>query len=180
MTFEVEINGVTAAVTLDSLGAAGPEGGRFRVTVREVRSSATEAAVCDIDATRTDLGWSFLFTDDHRSLDVATTERAGGETLVQLPHVALTAVVDRRRIQRSDPGEAVGHGEQRVVAPMPGRVVRVLVKVGDSVTARQGLVVVEAMKMENELTVPRAGRVKDVSVSEGASVEAGRLLVIVE
>ena len=63
---------------------------------------------------------------------------------------------------------------------MPGRVVRVLVKAGDEVAARQGLVVVEAMKMENELTSPKAGRVKEVSVSEGTSVESGRLLVIVE
>ena len=63
---------------------------------------------------------------------------------------------------------------------MPGRVVRVLVKPGDNVAARQGLVVVEAMKMENELTAPRAGRVKEVAVAEGQSVEAGRLLVIVE
>ena len=63
---------------------------------------------------------------------------------------------------------------------MPGRVVRVLVKPGDEVAARQGLVVVEAMKMENELAAPRAGRVKEVAVTEGQSVEAGRLLVVVE
>ena len=63
---------------------------------------------------------------------------------------------------------------------MPGRIVKVLVKPGDEVAARQGLVVVEAMKMENELTSPRAGHVREVAVAEGASVEAGRLLVIVE
>ena len=108
------------------------------------------------------------------------TPRAAAECLVQLPHVTVAAVVDGRRFERAGPSEAAGHGEQRVIAPMPGRVVRVLVKPGDEVAARQGLVVVEAMKMENELTVPRAGRVKEVAVAEGASVEAGRLLVIVE
>ena len=51
---------------------------------------------------------------------------------------------------------------------------------GDEVTARQPVVVVEAMKMENELRSPRAGRVKDVSVAVGASVEAGRVLIVVE
>jgi len=56
----------------------------------------------------------------------------------------------------------------------------VLVAAGDEVKARQPLVVVEAMKMENELSAPRAGRVKDVQVRDGTSVEAGRLLVIVE
>jgi biotin carboxyl carrier protein len=71
-------------------------------------------------------------------------------------------------------------GEQEIVAPMPGKVVRVLVAPGDLVTVRQGLVVVEAMKMENELRSPKDGRVKDVRVQQGASVEAGRVLVVVE
>ncbi len=63
---------------------------------------------------------------------------------------------------------------------MPGRVVRVLVAVGDEVAHRQGLVVVEAMKMENELGAPRAGRVTEIAVAEGVSVEAGRLLSVIE
>lgn len=71
-------------------------------------------------------------------------------------------------------------GPQRIVAPMPGKVVRVLVKPGDDVKARQGLVVVEAMKMENELRAARDGRVRDVAVTEGQSVDAGAMLLIVE
>jgi len=71
-------------------------------------------------------------------------------------------------------------GLQRVLAPMPGKVVRVLVKPGDDVKARQGLVVVEAMKMENELRAARDGRVRDVAVTEGQSVDAGAVLLIVE
>jgi biotin carboxyl carrier protein len=63
---------------------------------------------------------------------------------------------------------------------MPGRVVRVLVAVGDEVAAKQAVVVVEAMKMENELRSPKAGRVKDVSVTPGTSVDAGRVLVTIE
>ena len=63
---------------------------------------------------------------------------------------------------------------------MPGRVVRVLVAAGDQVTARQPVIVVEAMKMENELRSPKAGRVKDVAVAPGMSVEAGRVLVVIE
>jgi biotin carboxyl carrier protein len=73
-----------------------------------------------------------------------------------------------------------GSGPHRVVAPMPGKVVRVLVKPGDEVKPKQGLVVVEAMKMENELKSARAGRVRDVFVVEGRSVDAGTVLVIVE
>jgi biotin carboxyl carrier protein len=63
---------------------------------------------------------------------------------------------------------------------MPGRIVRVLVTAGDEVAAGQPLVVVEAMKMENELRSPKAGRVREVSVGEGMSIEAGRLLVVVD
>ena len=75
---------------------------------------------------------------------------------------------------------ATGSGPQRVTSPMPGKVVRILVKSGDEVKARQGLVVVEAMKMENELRAARDGRVREVPVAEGQSVDAGTLLLIVE
>lgn len=75
---------------------------------------------------------------------------------------------------------AEGAGPQRLLAPMPGKVVKVLVAPGDEVRARQGLIVVEAMKMENELRAARPGRVREVFVSEGQSVEAGTALVVVE
>ncbi len=73
-----------------------------------------------------------------------------------------------------------GNGPQRVTAPMSGKIVRVLVKAGDEVKARQGLVVVEAMKMENELRATRDGRVREVFVTEGQSVDAKARLVLVE
>jgi biotin carboxyl carrier protein len=63
---------------------------------------------------------------------------------------------------------------------MLGRILRLLVAPGDAVQPRQGLVVIEAMKMENELRASRAGRVKAVKIAEGQSVEAGALLVTVE
>jgi acetyl/propionyl-CoA carboxylase alpha subunit len=81
--------------------------------------------------------------------------------------------------QKKD-GAAQPSGPQRLVAPMPGKVVRVLVKAGDTVKAKQGLVVVEAMKMENELRAARDGRVRDVMVTEGQSVDAGTALAIIE
>jgi len=62
---------------------------------------------------------------------------------------------------------------------MPGRIVKVLVRAGDVVAARQGLLVVEAMKMENELRAPRAGTVAEVRVSEGAPVEANVVLAVI-
>ena len=82
--------------------------------------------------------------------------------------------------QKKDGPAAHAVGPQRIIAPMPGKVVRVLVKPGDDVKARQGLVVVEAMKMENELRAARDGRVRDVAVAEGQSVDAGAVLLVVE
>ncbi len=179
MTFEVEINGETTLVTIEPIGAAGPAAGTFRIVLQRSTDSSARV-VHEINALRTDLGLSLLFAGDHRSVDAAVTPRTAGECLVQLPHLSTLAVIDGRRFERSDPSDAGGQGEQRIKAPMPGRVVRLLVKPGDTVAARQGLVVVEAMKMENELTATRAGRVKEIAVAEGASVDAGRLLVIVE
>jgi biotin carboxyl carrier protein len=171
MTFEVEVQGRTRTVAIESVGAAGPEGGHFRVTLD---------GVCqDVHVRATDLGLFLTHQADGRSVDLALTGRPSGEWLLQFPHVTVSAVVDARRVRRGG-GPPTAVGEQRVMAPMPGRVVRVLVKAGDEVAARQGLVVVEAMKMENELASPRAGRVKEVAIALGQSVESGRLLVIIE
>ncbi len=172
MTFEVEIQGRTQDRHHREPRRRRSEGGRFRATLD---------GVCqDVHVRATDLGLFLTHHADGRSVDVALTERSGGEWLLQFPHVTLTAVVDGRRFRRGGGGPAPVAGEQRVTAPMPGRVVRIMVKAGDEVAVRQGLVVVEAMKMENELASPKAGRVKEVAVTEGMSVESGRLLVIVE
>jgi biotin carboxyl carrier protein len=75
--------------------------------------------------------------------------------------------------------EQPGSGPQRIVSPMAGKIVRVLVKTGEAVRARQPLVVVEAMKMENELRALRDGTVSEIHAREGTSVDAGVLLVVV-
>lgn len=75
---------------------------------------------------------------------------------------------------------SVGSGRQKVAAPMPGKVVRILVNVGDSVEAGQGLVVVEAMKMQNEMKSPKEGRVTRIKVDEGATVGPGEVLLVIE
>jgi len=71
-------------------------------------------------------------------------------------------------------------GPQKLVAPMPGKIVRVLAPAGTAVTAGQGVLVIEAMKMQNELKSPKEGTVKQIVVAEGASVAAGETLAIVE
>jgi len=88
-------------------------------------------------------------------------------------------VVDPRvwRGRRSAVLEA--EGRQQVSAPMPGKVVRLLVKLGDVVEAGQGLLVVEAMKMQNEVRSPKTGTVERLPVNEGQAVNAGDVLAVV-
>jgi len=71
-------------------------------------------------------------------------------------------------------------GPRPVKSPMPGRVVRVLVAVGDEVAEHQGVVVIEAMKMQNELKAPKAGRVASIAVTIGNAVGAGEVLEVIE
>jgi biotin carboxyl carrier protein len=170
-TFEVEINGRIRTVAVERVGPAAA--GRYRITI--------EGRTRDVDARPAGHGrLSLLFPDEGaKSYDVAVAQASPTDLHIHLPDGAVAAIVNGRRSRREGPSEA-GTGEQRIAAPMPGRVVRVLVSPGDEVQARQPLVVVEAMKMENELSAARAGRVKDVHVRDGMLVEAGRLLVIVE
>jgi biotin carboxyl carrier protein len=134
-----------------------------------------------VDAVPLDLmAWSILV--EGRSYDVGIVERAAGELTVhvngRIVPVRLRGRLRGRR--RAEPTGGTGSRAHVLVAPMPGRIVKVLAKVGDVVTARQGLIVVEAMKMENELRASRAGVVREVRVAEGASVEANTVLVVLE
>ena len=105
-------------------------------------------------------------------------ERRPEGFVVQFPGDSVT--VGLAEAARGAAAPAVrAHGPARLTAPMPGRVVRVLEAAGAEVAAGQGLVVIEAMKMENELRSPRAGHLLEVSVREGQAVEAGALLAVV-
>jgi biotin carboxyl carrier protein len=97
------------------------------------------------------------------------------------PVVLSVDVRDARRAKIAPPARPIAEGTAPVTirSPMPGRVVKVGAKAGDKVTAGQTIIVVEAMKMENELRATRAGTVTEVRCSEGAAVEAGQDLVIV-
>ena len=117
-----------------------------------------------------------------RVQDVLLASRSG-VVAIALDGVALEAEVqDERsaRLARFGGAAARGHGPQAVKAPMPGLVVRVHVASGERVQAGQGLIVLQAMKMENELNCPTDGTVKAVHVRPGQAVEHGELLVELE
>lgn len=86
---------------------------------------------------------------------------------------------DPRRWSRQSAGQATA-GRMNVVARMPGKIVRLLVAAGDEVAAGQGLFVVEAMKMQNEVKALKAGRVVSLAAQEGVTAAAGEILAVIE
>jgi biotin carboxyl carrier protein len=107
-------------------------------------------------------------------------ERRGAELCATTRDREFAVVIqDEREWRRHRGGSVEAEGRQQVLAPMPGKVVRVLVSAGDSVRAGQGLLVVEAMKMQNEVRAPKSGTIDRVRVVEGQTVNAGEVVVIV-
>jgi biotin carboxyl carrier protein len=189
MTFEVEVDGRTFPVSIERIDS--PR--RFRVVVggvpqvvEAVRSNdftlqlltgKPAAGVPAGDGGGREKG-TVPAVQAVTDFQLAPGTRPG-ELLVGLEGRTISVIVNGRRRAHAEAG-AHGHGQASIAAPMPGRVVRVLVETGQEVAARQAVVVVEAMKMENELRAPRAGRVKEISVTAGMSVEAGRILAVIE
>jgi biotin carboxyl carrier protein len=88
-------------------------------------------------------------------------------------------IVDPRQRKRYRGGAIEVEGRQQVIAPMPGKVVRVLAAAGDVVEAGKGLVVIEAMKMQNEVRSPKSGTIERMLVAEGQAVNSGDVLAVV-
>jgi biotin carboxyl carrier protein len=114
------------------------------------------------------------------SHEVYVTPSSGGQLQLQSAGREFIAeVIDPRSWRGRRHGGAEAEGRQQIAAPMPGKVVRLLVKVGETVEAGRGLLVVEAMKMQNEIRSPKSGRVERVLVAEGQAVNAGEVLCVV-
>jgi biotin carboxyl carrier protein len=105
--------------------------------------------------------------------------RVDGNEITAGGHRFVFEIDDPRQWKRSGHA-AQTQGRASINAAMPGKVVRVLVAVGDDVVAGQGILVVEAMKMQNELKAPRDGRVMAIEVKENDSVNAGAVLATIE
>ena len=90
------------------------------------------------------------------------------------------AVRDPRSLRSRKRTGSTGDGPQKLVASMPGKVMRILAREGDEVSAGQGIIVVEAMKMQNEIRSSKAGTLKKLLAREGLNVNAGEVLAIVE
>jgi biotin carboxyl carrier protein len=116
-----------------------------------------------------------------QSHEIRVTPSSNGTLTLQTSLEEFTAeVLDPRAWSGRRHKALEAEGRQQVVAPMPGKVVRLLVKAGDAVEAGQGLLVVEAMKMQNEIRSPKSGIVERLLAQEGQPVNAGEILAWVE
>jgi biotin carboxyl carrier protein len=160
MRFTAQVEGTEVPVEVRA-----PEAGRYLVRVGDREMT--------LDVCRT--GPQFLSVIvDGRSYDVGLQKTAGGYS-VRMQGRAIELVL-AEGLAPPAAGRAES-GPARISAPMPGKVVRVLVSPGQAVEAGAPLVVIEAMKMENELRAPRAARVSAVHVRPGQAVEGGAALV---
>ncbi|PSQ99926.1 MAG: acetyl-CoA carboxylase biotin carboxyl carrier protein subunit [Bacteroidetes bacterium QS_9_68_14] len=170
-------------------------GPSFDLTIREDGGALVLQAVTGEDETgapREPVTYRFeqtreaghaLLVANGRSVPLTITEAGAGEVRVTIGGRTQTVQVKGETallLERFGIAESAGAGEAEVQAPMPGLVVRVLVSEGDEVNEGDGLLVLEAMKMENELRAPAAGTVAALHTEEGASADKGAVLVEIE
>jgi biotin carboxyl carrier protein len=181
LQFEVETGGRIRRVNVSRTGdtLAVSVDGRLH-TVDAARVDASTLSLIVDSAVSPDSDEAAAGSGRRRVYDASvTSDPAAGRLTITVRATPVTVALNGRR----RPGAERRGGQSgpvRVVAPMPGKIVRVLVRPGDTVGPRQPVVVVEAMKMENELRADRGGTVSEVHAQEGSSVDAGALLIVIQ
>lgn len=136
----------------------------------------------ELDAHKTAAG-VMLRTTDGKVFDCRVEGKASSgeplDVIVGTRHFAV-ALTDPKRLRSTAAAGGQADGAARIVAPMPGKIVRVLVEEGAQVETGAGIIVVEAMKMQNEMKAPKAGVVAAVNVEVGATVNGGDVLAVIE
>jgi len=124
----------------------------------------------------------YLILQDGQVFDaqITTTNRKENLTVSFHDRSYSVTISDPKRLRGSNDATDHHHGSAEILAPMPGKIVRVLVEVGSQIEKGMGVIVVEAMKMQNEMKSPREGSIKAVNVKPGDTVNAGDVLAIVE
>lgn len=145
------------------------EGRRFTVLV--------DGRLHELDLVFSDASHDVVLLDN-ACYDVVSVPRPGGYHVNVFNRFFDVEILDPRG-GASGSGAGAAGGDRPVRAPMPGRIVKVLVEDGQEVAAGAGLIVLEAMKMQNELRAPRAGRVRQLAARAGQTVEAGQTLLVV-
>lgn len=169
MKYLIEVDGRSGELTFDRADQTC----RFRYVSERGDTDVREASVLQVE------GGIYSVLLDGRSYEAKVVTGAEGLYVDLGGHRSVVQVRDPREAARAGK-QGVGEGRQTVSAPMPGKVVRVLVSEGDEVKPGDGLVVVEAMKMQNELKAQKAGKVVQLKAVVGATVGHGEMLVAIE
>jgi biotin carboxyl carrier protein len=173
-TYEITVGGKSHKVEVES-GAATPPSSNGELAYR-VRLDGREIAVSCVPVSEGSL--SLIVNGE--SFDVSC-ERAGECMQVSVRGTIYECIVSDPRSLRSQKRAGLADsGEQKLTASMPGRVIRIIASVGDQITAGQGILIIEAMKMQNEVRSPKDGQLKKLLVHQGANVVAGEVLAIIE
>ncbi len=168
MKLKVELAGVEHEVSLslvNGAAAADIDGRHYDVELRELSHgqylliNGSNVYGCRVETKG----------DAHNSFEVVLRGRSYDIT-----------VIDPKRLRSGPSSGAHDHGSAQIVSPMPGKIVRVLVAAGARVEAGAGIIVVEAMKMQNEMKAPKAGLVISINAEAGATVNAGDVLAVIE
>ena len=126
---------------------------------------------------------SYLFFLNSNVHECRVSERAGAKDTFDVSIHGRSyevTIVDPKRLRSGQNSDRHHHGVAEILAPMPGKIVRVQIEAGASVERGTGVVVVEAMKMQNEMKSPRAGVVVSINVKPGDTVNAGDVLAVIE
>jgi len=164
MTYDITIDGKNYRLDLNRAG------GRWSCRL-EGREVEVDAVLARTDVLSLRLG--------NQAFEVKC-ERVAGEMHLWVGSARFAVEVRDPRSLRGRARAVDDHGPKKLTAPMPGKIVRVLVSQGDEVEAGAGVLVVEAMKMQNEIKSPKKGRIQKILVGEGAAVNGGDVLAIVE
>ncbi|MEP6741176.1 MAG: biotin/lipoyl-containing protein [bacterium] len=168
MKLKAQLSGTVHAVSLDlahTTATADIDGRHYEIELRDLASgeylliNGSDVFKCRVDA-------------QHNSKNFFAVVLRGDSYDIN--------IIDPRRLLSARSSAAHDHGAAEIVSPMPGKVVRVLVEAGAKVEAGAGIIVVEAMKMQNEMKSPKTGVVVSINAESGATVNAGDVLAVIE
>mgnify|MGYP001602169597 CR=1 FL=1 len=167
MNFDIELDGRKHRLSIQPLAAA--DGYSFLL----------DGQSCSADAYLLQPSILSLLIEG-KSYRILFDPRPGEKAIVLSERRISYRIDDPRSLRSRTNVDMSSTGMRPIIASMPGRIVRILVRVGEQIEAQQGLIVVEAMKMQNELKSPRSGNVTRVAVEVGATVQAGDVLLVIE
>jgi biotin carboxyl carrier protein len=167
MKLKAQLSGNEHEISLDfenGIAFAEVDGRRYEIEIRELANG------------------QYLLLDGPRVYRCRVEPRRNSSSLFEVVLRGLArdiTIIDPKRLRGSQTSGAQHTGAAQIVSPMPGKIVRVLVEVGTEIEAGAGVVVVEAMKMQNEMKSPKPGVVVSINVETGATVNAGDVLAVI-